>query len=330
MISLFRVYNEIILLLLLGITILLNLNVLFHPVNFDLKGYAPISGGLANILQDYIHISKWVYFILYIIVQFGCAIYFGQVMAKHKIVNQYNYVPALLFVSLLALINIYTFNCISFLLLPVFILLFHRVFLIATNDKNLTNAFDLGLITGTLFFTYFPYILLAVFAYFMFIVLTPFYWRDWVASVIGFVCPLLITLIVFAIFNESNTFFEYFAQKRSFLYSESIINTTNLMAHLIVVGAIIGILSLFSSAKQFKTTPFKRNYLFLIVTLAVLLLVFQLIRSLWIMELLIVVFIILAIVLTNYIAKCKSPLIKNALHLVLLVYLVYFQYFSNH
>jgi len=329
MISLFRVYNEAILLILLGLIILLNINILFDPIEINLQGYAPVTGGLANVLQGFFNIPKWLYFILYVLIQFGSAVYFGVVMTKHKIVNQYNYIPALLFVTLFALINVYTFNCVAFLILPVFILLFDRVFQIAINDKNLTNAFDLGLICGTLFLCYLPYALLAVFVYFMFIILQPFYWRYWVASAIGFVCPILFTLIAYVIFNQADVFFDYFTSNKSFLYSESIISATNLLQHLSVIGVTTVILSLFSSSKQYKTIPFVQNYLFLMIGLALILATFQVIRSLWVMELLMVIFIILTIVLTNFVIKCKSPLLKNALHLLMLVYLVYFQYFSS-
>lgn len=329
MISLFRVHNEVILLLLFGLTILLNINILFNPVELKLQGYMPITGSLAKIMQGFFNCPKWLYFIVYIIIQFGSAVYFGVVMAKHKIVNQYSYIPALLFVSLFALINIYTFNCVAFLILPVFILLFNRVFQIAINDKNLTNAFDLGLICGILFFSYLPYILLVVFTYFMFIILKPFYWRYWVASAIGFVCPLIIAFIAHVIFNHTDMFFDYFTTNKSFLYSKSIISTSVLMQHLAVVAVTIGILSFFSSSAYYKTIPFVRNYLFLMIGLALILIVFQLIRSLWVMELQIVVFIIITIVFTNFTIKCKSPIIKNALHLLMLVYLVYFQYFSG-
>jgi len=328
MISLFKVYNEVTLILLFGLTLLININILFYSNELTLQGYMPISGGLANVLQNFLEIPKWLYFILYLLIQFSSAIYFGVVVAKHKIVNQYNYIPALLFVTLFALINIYTFNCVAFLLLPVFILLFDRVFNIATNDKNLTNAFDLGLICGTLCFSYLPYALLVVFAYFIFIILKPFYWRYWVASFIGFICPLLIVLIAHAIFNQTNVFFEYFISGKSFLYSDSIIGISILLQHLSLIVVIIAILSFFSSSVQYKTIPFIRNYLFLIVGLALILMIFQLIGGLWVVELLIVVFIIIAIVLTNFVIKCRSPLLKNTLHVLMLVYLIYFQYFS--
>jgi len=329
MISLFRVYNEAIFLLLLALTILLNINLLFSPINLNLQGYASITGGIANGLQNFLNIPKWLYFIIFILSQFGGAVYFSLVMTKHKIVNNHNYIPALLFVTIFALINTYTFNCVAFLLLPLFILLLDRVFHIAVNDKNLANAFDLGLVCGILFFSYSPYILLVVFAYLMFIILKPFYWRYWVASAIGFVCPLLITLIVYTIFNQTAIFFEYFTSSRSFLYSESTISTTNLILHLSVLIISIGILSLSSISEQYKTIPFVRNYLFLIIMLALILLFFQMIRSLWVMELLIVVFIVMAIILTNFIIRCRSALLKNILHTLILVYLVYFQYFSG-
>lgn len=329
MISLFKVYNEVTLLLLFGVSLLLNINIVFYPNEFALQGYMPISDGLAKIVQNFLEIPKWLYFILYIIIQFSSAIYFGIVMAKHKIVTQYSYIPALLFITLFALINTYTFNCVAFILLPVFILLFDRVFSIAINDKNLTNAFDLGLICGTLFFSYLPYALLVVFAYFMFIILKPFYWRDWVASAIGFVCPLLIALIFYAIFNLTGVFFEYFTSGEPFLYSKSVISVSLLLQHLSVVTVIIAILSFFRSSAQYKTIPFIRNYLFLIVGLALILMLFQLIGGLWTVELLIVVFIIITIVLTNFIIKCRSAIIKNALHVVMLLYLIYFQYFSG-
>jgi len=329
MISLFKVYNEVTILLLFGLTVLLNINILFYTNELTLQGYVPISGGLAHLLQIFLQIPKWLYFILYVLMQFGSAVYFGIIMAKHKIVNHYSYIAALIFVTLFALININTFNCVVFLLLPVFILLFDRVFQIAVNDKNLTNAFDLGLICGTLLFSYMPYALLVVFAYFMFIILKPFYWRYWVASIIGLVCPILIALIFYTIFNQTDIFLEYFTTDKSFLYSKSVVSTPIILQHLAVVIVIIAVLSAFSSSDQYKTIPFIRNYLFLIVGLALLLAIFQLIGGLWVVELLIVLFIIASIVLTNFVIKCRSSFIKNALHTLLLVYLIYFQYFSS-
>jgi len=329
MISLFKVYNEAIFLLLFGLTILLNLNILFSPIDFNLYGYAPITGGLAVFLKTYAGISKWLYFILFVLIQFSSAIYFGIAMAKHKIINHYNYLPALLFVTLFAFINIYTFSSVAFLFLPVFILLFDRVFQIAVNDKNLTNAFDLGLVCGILYLSYFPYALLVVFAYFMFIILKPFYWRYWVASIIGFACPFLIALIAYTLINQTGTFFKYFNSNISFLYSKSTISTIYLLQHFLVITGTMGLLYRFGNLEKNKTIPFIRNYLFLIAALAAILLLFQLIGGLWIMELLIIIFIILAMLLTNFIIKCNRTLLKNVLHTLMLVYLVYFQYFSG-
>jgi len=327
MISLFKVASEVFLLALLVITFILHINLFVTSPEIMIEQEAPFSYAVNQILFAWLNLPNWLYVLICIGVLYSSAIYFGIVVAKHKFVSNYTYVPALLFVTVFALFNKYTYPSPVFLFLPLLILLLDKLFEISVNDKNLTRFLDVGLICGTLTLVYLPYWSLVIFVYVAFAILKPFYWRYWVATLIGFVCPALVSLIFFTLFNQQHIIFDYLTLQTS--SSQALLPFFNLpiLSKLVVLGAGLGIIHFFIDESIFKVTALMKQYRNLLNALIIFILLYQLIIQNWVFELNLMALIVIAIYYSNMILRVKQELFANVIHAVILVAVICFQIF---
>lgn len=329
MVSLFKVASEVFLLALLAVTLILNINLFVHQPELLLNSNAPFTNAINTVLFKWLQIPQWLYTFIYIGVLFGSAVYFGTMMAKNRFVTNYTYLPALIFVTIFSFFNEQTYVTPIFLFLPLFVLMFNKLFEIAVYDKNLLRSLDIGLICGTLTLVYLPYWGMVIFCYVTFIIITPYYWRYWVATVIGFICPALIAIMMYSIFNDTQFVLDYLMLKNPMAVIDHNLSNTQLVLRFAILTICLTILYLFKDIDTFKVTILMKKYRNLLNALLVAIFLYQLIMREWSFELNIIVLIVIAIFTSNVIFRVKKEWISNAVHGVLLLYAFYFQYFSN-
>jgi len=130
--------------------------------------------------------------IIYRIIALGLiilqAIYLNNIINKHEVLYKKSHLPALLYCILMSLF-------IPFLnftpLLLINILLIKLLDTVLSFYKSTTNdlAFNCGFLMGVCALIYFPSIIIFFLILFGLMILRPFYWRNWVASIIGIILP---------------------------------------------------------------------------------------------------------------------------------------------
>lgn len=328
MVSLFKVASEVFLLALFAVTLVLNINLFVSPPEMLVNNQAPFIYAIHQILFDWLNLPEWVYTFIYIGVLYGSAVYFGMIMAKNRFVSNYTYLPALIFVTIFSFFNEQTYPTLVFLFLPLFILLFNKLFEIAVYDKNLSRSLDIGLICGTLTLVYLPYWSLVVFSYVTFLIVAPFYWRFWVATVVGFICPAIMALIFFGLFGEQQLVFDYLLLKQSSDVMQMLVSNLQVGYRFAIISICLLILFLFIDEHLFKVTTLMKRYRNLSTALIVFCLAYQLISQTWLFEMNIIILIIFSIFFSNIILRVKNELISNAIHGFMLLFVLFFQYFT--
>ncbi len=328
MVSLFKVASEVFLLALFAVTLLLNINLFISPPEIIANNQAPFCYAVHQILFTWLNLPQWIYTFIYIGVLYGSAIYFGMVLAKNRFVSNYTYLPALIFITIFSFFNQYTYPTLVFLFLPLFISMFNKLFEIAVHDKNLSRSFDIGLICGTLTLVFLPYWSLVVFSYVIFILITPFYWRYWVATIIGFICPAIIALIFFGLFGNHQIVLDYLMLKQTPDVPFIPLSNFQIWYRFIVIGICLGMLFLFIDEHLFKVTTIMKRYRNLFNILIACLFTYQLIIQTWLFELNVIVLMILSMYYSNVILRVKNELISNIIHGLMILFVLFFQYFT--
>ncbi|TAH03343.1 MAG: beta-carotene 15,15'-monooxygenase [Sphingobacteriales bacterium] len=114
------------------------------------------------------------------------AFLFNLIVNKHNLLGKQTYLPALLYVVFCSLL-------VPFLTLSVplvcnfFILyIFNKLLQIYKQPDAIAPLFDIGLVIGLATIIYYPLAFLLFFCWACVIVLRPFYWREWLSSLIAF------------------------------------------------------------------------------------------------------------------------------------------------
>jgi len=329
MVSLFKVASEVFLFALLAVTLLLNINLFIFPPEIVANSPAPFAYVIHQLLFVWLKLPQWLYTCIYIGMLYASAVYFGNIVAKNRFVSNYTYLPALMFVTLFSFFNYQTYSTLTFLFLPLFISMFNKLFEIAVYDKNLSRSLDIGLICGTLTLVYLPYWGLVLFSYVTFIIITPFYWRYWAATVIGFICPAIMALIFFGMMGNHQIVLDYLMLKQS--PDVLSVNLSNLQVfyRFAVISICLGLLFLFIDEHLFKVTTLMKRYRNLLNLLIACLFIYQLVMQTWLFEMNMIVLIILSIYYSNIVLRVKNELISNTVHGLMLLFVLFFQYFAG-
>ena len=114
MVSLFKVASEVFLFALFVLTLLLNINLFISPPEIMANNQAPFCYAIHQILFGWLNLPQWIYTFIYIGVLYGSAVYFGIVVAKNRLVSNYTYLPALMFITLFSFFNQQTYPTLVF------------------------------------------------------------------------------------------------------------------------------------------------------------------------------------------------------------------------
>lgn len=114
------------------------------------------------------------------------AFLFNLIVNKHNLLGKQTYLPALLYVVFCSLLV--PFLTLSLPLVCNFFILyiFNKLLQIYKQPDAIAPLFDIGLVIGIATIIYYPLVFLLFFGWACLIVLRPFYWREWLSSLIAF------------------------------------------------------------------------------------------------------------------------------------------------
>ena len=206
MIQQFRTSNPLNILLLAITAILLRVVFLYNLTEETSQPFAEFLGNLLVQQIYYPHIDTSLNIILAGVVVFVQALLLNRIVNNHNLLNKQTYLPALFFVIVCSVLT--PFLTLSMPLLCNFLLLyvFNKLILSYKKSDAISVYFDLGLVVGIATILYFPMIGLLLFTWCCLIILRPFYWREWISSLIAFLLVMFF-LAVYYFYNDKLTNF---------------------------------------------------------------------------------------------------------------------------
>jgi len=324
MVTLFRTANPILLIVLIALSFAFNLNLFLNDVKLVSDTTAPLSQFVLQILLSLPSATVHLLYIAYLVFS---AVYLSWILAKHQIIQSFNFVPALFFVAFFSLLNTYSYFSPIFISIPILILYLNKLFSTIFSDNNLSNSFDTGFLAGVLTLFYLPFgifILVSLLAYFY---LTNFYWRYWLSIIIGFVAPFLMAFVAYLLMNFESPFLaNLFGGNQAISYP--IVLNQVFFIQIACLLITIAVLIIFKDGKMFKLTLAYKKIYFLLVGLFVLFVLMQFRHHQFSYEPLLLNFLIGIIFISTFAFQQKNELIANAAHVLILLATIYVQYFA--
>jgi len=283
------------------------------------------SGPLSQVFYDLLNWigieSGFPLFFIYIVILLIQAFKFNGIFIRNKIFANRNYLSFMSYVTIMALFNNYSYLSPAFLALTFIIPAMEQLFESAKQDASITYFFNTAfwMATATLFYS--PLLILVIFMFFGFAIISGFYWRHWLAALVSFFIPFLLLFTYY--FAQSETSF-FFTSINPF-NSESV-PWPDWNANLwIQVGLIIFsslFAFIFSGAKFFSgAIRIQKIYQVLTLFIPVILLVFIFIKGLSI-DLVILILIPLSAYLAYSFGTIKGALWSELVQLVFIASIV--------
>ncbi len=197
MIGQFRSSHPLNILWLVIITILLRVP---FALNWQLEASQPFLQLLQNLLIPHQYYSNLTFFgniTLTAFLIFIQAFLFNLIVNKHNLLGKQTYLPALLYVIFCSLLV--PFLTLSLPLVCNFFMLyiFNKLLQIYKQPDAIAPLFDIGLVIAVATIIYYPLAFLMIFGWACLIVLRPFYWREWLSSLIAFTTIMFFLAVYF-------------------------------------------------------------------------------------------------------------------------------------
>ena len=128
------------------------------------------------------------------------AFYLNILNTKYIFIPERTYLPGILFVMLVSVLNFINIPLILALLL--FLLALDRLIATYKVEHLLFNAFDASFLISLATLIYVPSVFLILFVWMALISLRPFYWREWAYTILGLVLPYLLIWCFMFVFNK--------------------------------------------------------------------------------------------------------------------------------
>ncbi|MBW6483989.1 MAG: hypothetical protein K0B10_13135 [Vicingaceae bacterium] len=216
---------------------------------------------------------------LWIIVVVGEGLYLNYLANQFKLLNQNTHLPLILFVLLNGFSSAGLILNSTHLVHLFLLLALHQMLQMYNERKVNFKAFNVGLFVGLASVIYLPVVVLMLLVWFVIRYVKPIYWKEYVASILGFVVPCI--YVGFYYFMNDNLTLE----NVFFLPSSTHIIETNQLSvfekinwHYVVFIALFAIFSILFSYAHIQTQVVKvRKYITILLLLLLVLFVSQLV-----------------------------------------------------
>lgn len=161
-------------------------------------------------LTEFLRNNVIVYHILAVIFNTTNAFLINRINNQHILISDRTYLPAFIYLFLSAFIVHSPYNLYLFISIFILLIVINRVFYVST-DKNLLNVFfESGFLIGigALFIFNFWVFTFMVFISIMY--LRPFYWREYVMVIIGFLTPFFFAVVYYFLIGNLGAVHHFF------------------------------------------------------------------------------------------------------------------------
>ncbi len=326
MINQFRTLNPINIFFLVIMSILLRSGIFLHlpeNLNFDFPGVLKsLSNGMPNDLF-LSPVSNVIIAGLLVVIQ---ALILNKVINSHNIFGKPTFLPALMYITVasifipfMVLNPVIISNFLVIWMINKFLSIYHR-------HEIGSVMYDLGMIVGVGTLIYFPFISMMPLLWISLVIFRPFNWREWIATLIGFI-TIYFCLGVFYFMNDSlGQFFQIWLPLANQFPKE--FNVNGYHYTVLVPVIIIMVLSALSLSENFFRSA-------ILVRKTIQLLFFMFILAMGSCYLLSKVELYhfsfglapASIFMAYYFYNAKKRWLYESLYALLLVFIIYFQIF---
>ncbi len=322
MISLFRSANPVLMAVNVLIAVVLFFKLYTHPPEIIEYSSAPIYQFVYQSLFEWIQLPQWIYTSVLILYFIWCGMVFNETLYRFRFVNTYNFVGALVFISVLAVWSPYLYftpACLS--ILPLLYLI-RVVLTTAVKDDLMIESFDIGLLIALLSMIYTPFKISSILIFSVMAYLSPFYWRYWLIILVGILAPYIIYISYLFFFELPSDFL--------FLLNDNPGNIVEFnMAFWIKTGSLLLILPLLiylNDNRKFKLTVLHRKFRILLGLLSIGLLAFSLLHNNLNYEALILCTVVASFFYSVFFFQSRQMPVANLLHFILIAVILVFQH----
>jgi hypothetical protein len=277
-------------------------------------------------MLKYVTTSRWLVISLSLVLVVLQAFFLTVVINRHSVLKENSHLPALLYVVLMSCFpEQLSFNPLLFTNFLI-ILFLNALFHFYRADSAVFHVFDAGLFVGIASLFYWPSMFLFPLIWVALILLRPFEWREWVASITGVLLPFIFFAVVLFWFDMmSLSSIQAIIQPFYQVQLSAVFNSTYII--LFAILSLIMIASLWSFSRELGTfTKLRtRKYLTLMIwffLFAALSYLVSVKRSMVSLSFLAIPF---SVLISNYFLSVRSRILAEAIFLVLLIAVIYNQ-----
>jgi len=327
MVSLFKTNS--LLTALAGVLYVILININLFEVNALQNNIS--SGPLSDIfysLLKYVGADSGVWlFLIYILILLFQAFKFNDIFMKNKIFPNKNFLGFMSYATVMAVLNFYSFLSPAFLALTFIIPGLEQLFETSKQDATVSHFFNTAFWMSMAALFYSPLVILPIFIFVGFAIISGFYWRNWLASLVGFLVPYFLLFTYY--FNQGETVF--FLQSTNPFRSEYV-QWPELDSKIWIQLGIIAFILIFSliltRAKFFLgIVRIRKIYQVLSLFVPVIMLVFIFITDISI-DILVLILIPLSAYLAHSLGYVKKALRAELVQLIIIVSIVLTHFFK--
>jgi hypothetical protein len=252
------------------------------------------------------------------------AVLLNRIINIHNLLSKPSFMPALMYGTVTSIF--FPFLVLSPALVCNFLIIWmiERFLTIYRSPEALSVMFDMGMIVGLGTLIYFPFIGFFLLLWISLVIFRPFYWREWIAGLIGFVTVYFFLGVYYYLKDSFDGFFNIFLPLTS-KFPASIKINLNDYTVLIPLVAIL-VFSGFSIRQNFfrSYVHVRRSFQLLFFCFALAILSFYLKPQVRVSHFLMAAAPV-SIFMSYYFLHAKKRWIYESLYVLLLVFIVYFQ-----
>lgn len=323
MISQFRSLNPLNLFLLAVITCVLRIGVLVQlPPAVDLLLFDTYGRMLVDVPANMF--SPFGNVFLATVIVYTQAIILNRIINNYNLLGKPTFLPALMFVTITAIVE--PFIVLSPPLLVNFLLLWmlDKMLSLYRRDFAISVMFDLGMMVALGTIIYFPFIMMMPMLAFVLLMYRPFYWREWLAAIVGFITIALMVCTLFFLNDKLNFFFATIpsAVVMHLGFKVSMYDFISLVPVIIIL--FFAFLSI--RERYFRSNVFLRKASFLLVLVTLFgVLSFSINRNYDVYHFLLTAS-PLAVIMAYYFANATKKWFFESLYWLLAIFVLYFQF----
>ena len=307
---------------------LFRLVLFIEPVEFHIPASSNyLSQLLYDVLNFFVRDRAWIYHIIAMVLVFLQALYFNHLINYYRILQKPGYLPAMSYILISSLLVEFTLLTPALLANTFILAALSKILACYKKEAALALIFDSGLLVSIASLFFFPYIVFFLFIIASLIMLRPFNLREYLLAALGLLVPYYFIGVYFFWYGKLPEFWHTIQISHLSFPVEEMKHSPRLI--IIAIAPLIVILwsIYFMQANMFKMVVQVRSYIMVFILLFIsgalsMLVQFngELYHFVWMA-------LPMGLPFAIFFTEVRRRFLSEMLHLLLILAVLYFQYF---